>query len=81
MQNVLKEVPDEINMCTSIVTDVVSWVMSLISAVSFTLLLSNLQVQAMTIMMGVMAKGTDIGVAFAAHDFYRMGEDIGGIVN
>jgi len=35
----------------------------------------------MTIMMGMMAKGTDVGVAFAAHDFYRMGQDVGGMVN
>ena len=31
--------------------------------------------------MGMMAKGTDVGVAFAAHDFYRMGQDVGGMVN
>lgn len=34
----------------------------------------------MTIMMSVIGKGTDIGVAFAAHDFYRMGNDVGGIL-
>jgi len=30
--------------------------------------------------MSVMGKGADIGVAFAAHDFYRLGNDIGGIL-
>ena len=32
-------------------------------------------------MMSVMAKGTDITMAVAQHDFYRAGQDVGGIVN
>ncbi len=47
--------------------------MGLVATMSFTLLWTNLQAQAMTLMMGIMAKGTDVGVAFAAHDFYRLG--------
>jgi len=35
----------------------------------------------MTVMMGMMAKGTDVGVAFAAHDFYRLGQDVGQMIN
>ena len=68
-------------MCTSIVTDLISWIMGLVGTLSFSLLWTNLQAGAMTLMMSVMAKGTDIGVAFAAHDFYRLGQDAGGIIN
>ena len=68
-------------MCTSIVTDLISYVIGLVGSMSFGLLWTNLQAQAMTLMMSVMAKGTDIGVAFAAHDFYRLGQDVGGILN
>jgi len=35
----------------------------------------------MTVMMGMMAKGTDVGVAFASHDFFRMGQDVGGMID
>ena len=55
--------------------------MGLVGTLSFGLLWTNIQAQAMTLMMGIMAKGTDVGVAFAAHDFYRLGQDVGGIVN
>lgn len=68
-------------MCTSIVTDLISWIMGLVATMSFGTLWTNLQAQAMTIMMSVMAKGTDIGVSFASHNFYRLGSDIGGILN
>lgn len=68
-------------MCTSIVTDLISWIMGLVATMNFGVLWTNLQTQAMTLMMGIMAKGTDIGVAFAAHDFYRLGSDVGGILN
>ena len=60
-------------MCTSIVTDLISWIMSLVGNVDGMLLWTNLQAQAMTLMMGIMAKGTDIGMAFTSHDFYRLG--------
>jgi len=35
----------------------------------------------MGVVMGLMAKGTDIGVAFAAHDFYKLGQDVGYMIN
>jgi len=68
-------------MCTSIVTDLISYIMGLVATMNFGLLWTNLQTQAMTLMMGIMAKGTDVGVSFAAHDFYRLGNDVGGIIN
>lgn len=80
-QNILTEIPNEINNCTSIVTDLISYIMGLVATISLTALWTNLQAQAMTIMMSLVAKGTDITVAFGAHDFYRMGQDIGGIIN
>lgn len=81
MQNILKEVPEEINNCTSIINTIVTFCIGLAADVSFGKLATNMQAQAMTLMMGLMAKGTDVGVAFAAHDFYRMGQDAGGMMN
>lgn len=69
----MKEVPEEISSCSTIVTDVIEFVIHLVNSISWTLLASNLTTGAMGVMMGLMAKGTDIGVSFAAHDFYKMG--------
>jgi len=80
-QNILKEIPVEINMCTSVVVDIVSWVIKLVHTINFGLFFKNLQAQGITLVMGFMAKGTDIGVAFASHDFYRLGQDVGGLVD
>jgi len=63
------------------VTDIVSWIISLTTTLSFSLLFTNFQTGMMTVMMGMMAKGTDVGVAFAAHDFYRLGQDVGQMIN
>lgn len=55
--------------------------MHLVNTLSFGLLWTNLSTGAMGVMMGLMAKGTDLGVAFAAHDFYKLGQDVGYMVN
>ena len=53
--------------------------MHLVNTLSFGLLWTNLSTGAMGVMMGLMAKGTDIGVAFASHNFFKIGQDLVGV--
>jgi len=81
MQNIIKEVPEEMATCSTVVADIISWAVTLVTSLSFSLLWTNLSAGAMGVMMGLMAKGTDLGVAFASHDFYKLGQDVGYMAN
>lgn len=81
VQNIIKEVPEEITSCSLIITDIIGFIMNLIHTINWALLWTGMTTGAMGLMMGMMAKGTDVGVAFAAHDFYRLGNDVGMMIN
>lgn len=80
MQKIITEVPEELSSCSLVVTEVVQWVMGLINTLNFVLLWTNLSTKIMGLMIPIMAKGSDVGMAFSNHDFYKIGQDVGGII-
>ena len=65
--------PKEFSSCSTIVTGIPSFFIHLFTTINLALLLTNLQTQSMQVLMQLMAKGTDVGAAFASEDFYRLG--------
>jgi len=73
--------PQEFSACSVVVSSVGYFFMDLFHSLNFHLLLENLETSAMMLMMQEMGKGSDVTVAFASHDFYRLGGDVGDMIN
>lgn len=83
LQHLLKEIPEDLNACESIFTDMISYLMHVAGITSFSILFSKLISPSTYVSNGMtlIGKGSDVFSAFSSGDFYRFGQDFGAIIH